>query len=665
MSESPLLATDQTSASPPESAPGAADSHREQEKATPSHLAELWRMHHLVFWTTLGGVFILSGWLTHAAGAPHWGHALYALGYLAGGWMAAKESFDGLREYRLDVNVLMTLAAIGAAVIGRWAEGGTLIFLFSLSNTLEHYALERTKSAVRALMDLRPAEARLQTDSGTKQVPVEELDIGNLILIKPGEKIPADGLITAGRTTIDRSTFTGESIPVERDVRDEVLAGTLNLSGQITVRVTKLAADTALAAIIHRVEQAQSGRVPTNSFVQWFGQRYTIGVLGGAALFAILPPLVFDIGWRANFYRSLTLLVVASPCALIISTPAAVLSAIGRAARRGVLFKGGSHLLAIGTVKAIAFDKTGTLTQGRAAVTDIHPLNGAGQQELLALAAAVEAASTHPLAHGIVTAACKGSIAIPPVDGATTIPGLGATAIVSLKGSPRRILVGNRRLFLTEGFKIDDVTEEAMQRLEREGKTTVLVGSDRILGVIALEDPPRPLAAQITQQLHEAGARAISMLTGDHRRVAAAMAERLGIDDVRAELLPEEKADAVLELMKKHQRVAVVGDGVNDAPALACATIGIAMGGAKNDVVLETADVVLMSDDLSRLPFAMRLSQRTHLTIIQNLTFALIVIALLLVGTFYGKIPLPLAVVGHEGSTLLVVLNSLRLLWFR
>jgi Cd2+/Zn2+-exporting ATPase len=579
--------------------------------------------------------------------------------------MAAQESFDGLRAYRLDVNVLMTLAAIGAAMIGRWAEGGTLIFLFSLSNTLEHYALERTKSAVRALMDLRPAEARLQIASGTKQVPVEILNVGDLILIKPGEKIPADGQITAGRTTVDRSTFTGESIPVECDVRDEVLAGSLNLSGQITVRVSKRAADTALAAIIHRVEQAQSGRVPTNTFVQWFGQRYTIGVLAGAALFAIVPPLLFDGAWRASSYRSLTLLVVASPCALIISTPAAVLSAIGRAARRGVLFKGGSHLLAIGTVKAIAFDKTGTLTQGRATVTDIHPLNGAGQQDLLALAAAVEAASTHPLAQGIVSTALKKDISIPAVENATTIPGLGASGNVTFKGSSQRILVGNRRMFTAEGFTIDGVVEEAMQRLEEEGKTAVLVGSDRILGVIALEDPPRPLATEISQRLHEVGAHSISMLTGDHRRVAVAMAQRLGIDNVRAELLPEEKADAVMELMREHRRVAVVGDGVNDAPALASATIGIAMGGAKNDVVLETADVVLMSDDLSRLPFAMRLSQRTRRTIVQNLTFALIVIALLLVGTFYGKIPLPLAVVGHEGSTLLVVLNSLRLLWFR
>lgn len=623
-----------------------------------------WQRHHLVFWTSLGGLLILSGWIIEAQGSALVGHILFGLGYLAGGWMAAKESFDGLREYRLDVNVLMTLAAIGAAIIGRWAEGGTLIFLFSLSNTLEHYALERTKDAVRALMDLRPAEARLLIPDGTRSVPVEELNVGDEILIKPGEKIPADGIIIDGFTTLDRSTFTGESMPVECGESDHVLAGALNLTGQVTVRVTKRAADTALAAIIHRVEQAQSGRVPTNSFVAWFGQRYTIGVLAGAFVLAILPPLFGSSDWRSAFYRSLTLLVVASPCALIISTPAAVLSAIGRAARKGILFKSGSYLLGLGSVKAVAFDKTGTLTQARAVVTDVIPLNGTASGVLVSLAASIETGSTHPLAQAIVSEAHRRRLSVPQVEDATTVPGQGARGVVHLNGTAARVLVGSRRLLATHDLTPTAEAEQILQRFENEGKTAILIGSDRILGIIALEDPPRHSADGITRELHKVGIKSVGILTGDNQRVAIAMARRLGIDQVQAELLPEQKADAITRLLADHQSVAVVGDGVNDAPALASASIGIAMGGAKNDVVLETADVVLMGDDLSRLPYGIRLSQATRRIIAQNLTFSLIVIGFLLAGTFAGEIPLTAGVVGHEGSTLLVVLNSLRLLWF-
>lgn len=629
-----------------------------------SRMAKLWSKHHLVFWTALGGLLILSGWFVESRGNSTVGHVLFALGYLSGGWMAAKESFDGLRRYRLDVNVLMTLAAIGAAIIGRWAEGGTLIFLFSLSNTLEHYALERTKDAVRSLMDLRPAEARLIVPGGTQSVRVESLKVGDEILIKPGEKIAADGMIVDGRTSVDRSSFTGESIPVECGEADEVLAGTLNLTGQITVRVSKEAADTALAGIIHRVEQAQSGRVPTNSFVEWFGQRYTIGVLIGATLLAVLPPLLFAAGWKFSFYRSLTLLVVASPCALIISTPAAVLSAIGRAARRGILFKGGAHLLSLGTVKAVAFDKTGTLTQARACVTDVIPLNGVSGEALLTMAASVESGSTHPLAQAIVTEATRRGLMIPEVDDATTVAGHGATGVVHWDGKLERVLVGNRRLLGSERLEVNDTVDGTLRQLEASGKTAVLVGTDRVIGIIGLEDPPRPSATTVAKQLHAAGVESVGILTGDNHRVADAMALRLGIDDVEAELLPEQKADAVAKLMKKHRSVAVVGDGVNDAPALASATIGIAMGGAKNDVVLETADVVLMGDDLSRLAYGIRLSKATRRIIVQNLVFALTVIAILLTGAFLGEIPLTIGVIGHEGSTLLVVMNSLRLLWF-
>ena len=618
------------------------------------------KQHHLIIWTALAGVLIASGWIVESTGHELAGHVLYLLGYISGGWLAAKESFDGLREYRFDVNLLMTLAAIGAAILGRWAEGATLIFLFSLSNTLEHYALERTKNAVRALMNVRPSEARVLREGTPIKVAVEDLQIDDLVIVKPGEKIPTDGIITEGHTSVDASTFTGESVPVERGPSDDVLTGTMNQSGQITVRVTKRAADTALAAIIHRVEQAQSGRTPTHHFVRWFGQRYTIGILVGATLVAVLPPLAFGVDWATMFYKALTLLVVSSPCALIISTPAAVLSSIGRAATRGVLFKSGASLLDLGHVRAVAFDKTGTLTQGRAMLTDVVSLNGAGEHDLLAMAAAVETGSTHPFAEAIINAAHQREITYEAALEATTHPGRGATGVLA---DQRRVIVGNRGLFEREEITIDDLAEQTMTAFEAEAKTAVLVGTDRVLGVLAITDPPREAAAQTVADLRAQGIASVSMLTGDNRRVADTIAARLGIDTVKAELLPDQKADAVDDLMSTHKRVATVGDGINDAPALASSTVGIAMGGAGNDVVLESADVVLMADDLARLPFAIHLAKRTNRIIKQNLTFALTVIAILLVGTFFGKIRLPIGVVGHEGSTLLVVLNSLRLLW--
>ncbi|MBI3872022.1 MAG: heavy metal translocating P-type ATPase [candidate division Zixibacteria bacterium] len=418
---------------------------------------------------------------------------------------------------------------------------------------------------------------------------------------------------------------------------------------------------------LRRVEQAQSGRVPTNTFVAWFGQRYTIGVLAGATLAVVIPPTLMQIDWSSSFYRSLTLLVVASPCALIISTPAAVLSALGRAARRGVLFKGGSHLITLGKIRAIAFDKTGTLTEGKATVTDIDPIDGANVSEILSLAAAVEAGSTHPLAQAVVDAAHRRNLSLPAVKDSTTHAGLGVSGVAQdgSSGPSRRILVGSRRLFAERQIDVPNRADEILKGFEEQGKTAVLVGTDRVLGVIAIADPPRRTAKAALRDLRQIGARSIGILTGDNQRVAQAMARQLGIDDVQAGLLPEEKADAVAALRRAHGTVAVVGDGINDAPALATASVGIAMGGAKNDVVLETADVVLMSDDLSCLPYAVRLAKRTNRTIVENLTFALVVIALLLVGTFLGRIPLPVGVIGHEGSTLLVVLNSLRLLWYK
>jgi Cd2+/Zn2+-exporting ATPase len=632
-----------------------------------------WERHQLSVYTLICLVLLISGWLAERMGAAPWlALTLFGGAYLAGGGVAALNGLRSLRQGTIDVDFLMVAAAVGAATIGEWVEGGTLLFLFSLSNALQQYALDRTRQAIRALMDLRPATARLQrpaADGAAPQVvevPVEQLVVGDRIEVRPGERLPADGEVVAGQSAVDQSPITGESIPVPRGPGDPVFAGSINGGGALTVRVTHRAADSTLARIILLVEEAQSERAPTQKRLDAFEQKYAAGVVSMAALTALAPPLFFGWNWPDAFYKAMTLLVVASPCALVISTPASILSAIAAGARQGVLFKGGAHIESLGRVRVVAFDKTGTLTVGRPRVTDVLPHSGPGAQaisadELLALAAAVESRSEHPLARAIVTAAQYQGLAVAAADGLQAVPGKGVTA--SVNGVCLHI--GTLDHLREQGVSLPESEADLVVQLEAQGKTVVFAGSDRLLGAIAVADTVRPEAAQAVAALKSLGIQKVVMLTGDNRRAAQAIGAAAGVDEVRAELLPEEKVAAVKALLAEHGAVAMVGDGVNDAPALATATVGIAMGAGGTDVALETADVVLMASDLAKLPYALGLGRRAMTVVRQNLTFALAVIVTLIASALLNLVSLPLGVIGHEGSTVIVVLNGLRLLGYR
>ncbi|MGH2550582.1 MAG: heavy metal translocating P-type ATPase, partial [Thermomicrobiales bacterium] len=539
-----------------------------------------------------------------------------------------------------------------------WGEGAVLLALFSTSNALEHAALERTRRAVRSLMDLSPETATVIRSDRESTVHVRELELGDRVLVRPGERVAVDGVVVDGVSTIDQAAITGESVPVTKKRGDTVFAATINQQGALTVEVTRLAQESTLAKIIAFVEQAREEKSKTQRFTDAFEGKYAIGVIAASAI-------VFLMGWLGlgneighSFYRAMTLLVVASPCALVISTPASTLSALANAARNGILFKGGNHLEAAGTITTIAFDKTGTLTTGQQQVTDIVSVDGIwSERELLTIAAGAERLSEHHLAEAIVNAARDREIALPTPTEFTAVAGKGIVATIN----GRRTFVGNNALIADEGVELGPAGEIA-QSLRRQGKTAVLVGDDTgIHGVIAVADALRPEAKAAIDGLRQAGVQRIVMLTGDNEHVARAIADQLGIDDVRADLLPEQKLTTIRDLMNDGP-VAMIGDGVNDAPALATATLGVAMGGAGTDVALETADVVLMSDDLRKLPYALRLSRRARRTIVQNLTFSLSVIVVLVISALVVGIPLPLGVVGHEGSTILVVCNGLRLL---
>jgi Cd2+/Zn2+-exporting ATPase len=587
------------------------------------------------------------------------------------------------------VDLLMVLAALGAAVLGAPFEGAMLLFLFSLSNVLQDYALGRTRGAIQALMKLRPDQALVKVGQDAILRPIESLRIGDHVLVRPGERMPLDGVVVEGEGTVDESTLTGESMPVAKKAGAPVFAGTINQSGSLEVRVTKLAHESTIARLIKLVEEAQSEKAPTERFLDKFEQIYAMGVIGLTLLLAGVPPLIFDVPFADAAYRAITVMVVASPCALVISTPAAILSAIANGARRGILFKGGAHLEEAARLEVIAFDKTGTLTMGKPAVTDVTiiPLTALAHaaasravrrdQEniLLALAAAVESKSEHPLARAIVETARHRGLTIPSATNFASTPGQGVRAHVAFMGG-MDIAVGSLRYF--DGVRLHGLERAMceMERLQYEGKTAVLVAKLRantsspqavVLGVIAIADVLRPSAPQVVERLHRLGIRRVVMLTGDNERVARAVARQAGVDEYYADLLPQDKVTLIKRLSRAGDRprhVAMVGDGVNDAPALASASLGIAMGAAGTDVALETADVVLMSDDLRQIAYAIALSRQTRRVIIQNLIFAIAVIAVLVAVALGLQLPLPLGVVGHEGSTVIVVLNGLRLLFF-
>ena len=584
--------------------------------------------------------------------------AFFVLAYLSGGYYSTRNAIAALRERTVDVNLLMVTAAVGAATIDYWQEGAVLMFLFSLSNTLESFAMARTRRAITQLMTLSPEDARVRRNGEEVRVPVAELRVGEVVIVGPTERIPIDGEVLAGRSGVDESPITGESIPVGKGPGDGVYAGSLNQQGVLEIRMSRPASESTLARVIRLVEEAQSQKAEAQHLTEWIGRYYTAVVLGGASLFILIPPLFLGWPFVLTFYRAMTLLVVASPCALVISIPAAVLSAIAGGARDGILFKGGVTLEQTAAVRVVAFDKTGTLTEGKPRVTDVLALDQEDGAAVLGLAAAVEVRSEHHLGKAVVEAAGERGLPVVPAEEIETFPGRGICGVVQ----GRRVWVGNQGLMRETGVGFDGVVLSRIQALESQGKTVVVVGAERPLGLIAVADTVRPAARRVVEELRRQGITHLVMLTGDNARVANAVAAEIGISEWRAGLLPEQKVAAVRELVATRGPVAMVGDGVNDAPALAAATVGVTMGGAATDVALETADVVLMADDLTKLPRALELSRRCRRVVLQNLGFAGLVILGLVTSTLIGWMTLPVGVVGHEGSTLLVVLNGLRLL---
>lgn len=583
----------------------------------------------------------------------------FVIAYLMGGTLATRDAINDLLTRHVNVDLLMVLAALGAAVLGQWLEGAILLSLFSTSNALEHYSMNRTRNAVQALMDLTPPTARIDRDGNYDMVDISEIHIGDIVMIQPGERIPVDGTIIEGQSAVDQSAITGESIPVDHAPGDGVFAGTINGNGSLRVMVDKLSTDSTLARIVKLVSNAQDDQSDLQEFAEGFEGKYAVFVILLSALVTVVP-MFLGVDRDDAFYRGMTLLVVMSPCALVISTPAATLSALANSARKGILVKGGRAMDALGSVDTVAFDKTGTLTIGEPRLTDIVTLNGTNATMILTLTAAAEQLSEHPIGNAVVHAARRDKVALPPARNLEAVPGHGIIASVD----DARVVIGNRRLMEREGFAVSDVALDHQHRLSDEGKSTMFVATGNgVIGVLAVADVLRPHVAETIQQLRAAGVKRTVMLTGDNERVAKAIARQIGLDDVHADLLPEDKLK-VIQQLRKDGKVAMLGDGVNDAPALATADVGVAMGGAGTDAALETADVVLMSDDLTRVSYAIGLSRKMRGIIRVNLTFSIGVIAVLAMANLLVGIPLPLGVVGHEGSTVLVILNGLRLLGY-
>jgi Cd2+/Zn2+-exporting ATPase len=624
-------------------------------------------------------LFMLLGGFGAALGLPAaWAPWFFLGAYLTGGWHGTIHGVRSLLRGTVDVDLLMILAALGAAYVHHAFEGAMLLFLFSLSHALQEMAIEKSRSAITALMKLRPDVALCKRGAETALVGINQLVVGDIVLLRPGESIPVDGVVTEGASTVNQASITGESLPVDKKPGDPLFAGTLNEHGGLEMRATKLASESTLAKLVELVEQAQGQKAATQRFLERAEQYYALGVILFTAALIAVPFYLLHHPFQSTFYRAMTVMVVASPCALVISTPASILSAIGAAARRGVLFKGGVYLERAAAVEIVAFDKTGTLTAGRPVVTDIQIIAQAAQsaadlscrqEELLWLAAAIEARSEHPIARAIVAEAKRRFMPVERCLKFQSVAGHGVSAEVC----GRRIAVGNLKYF--DGYESPERTalEEQMNAMQDAGKTGMLVGeilgeiehaTVRYLGFIAVADQVRPEAPLIVQRLRDLGVKRVVMITGDGPRVAAAVAAKCGIEEVHADLLPQDKV-RVIQKLKEAGRTAMVGDGVNDAPALATADVGIAMGAAGTDVAMETADIVMMSDALEGIPYTLALSRRTRRVVYQNLTFALAVIVVLIISALGFQLPLPLGVVGHEGSTVLVCLNGLRLLGFK
>lgn len=613
---------------------------------------------HVLSSNSLGAALRL--FVDHASQATPWPEiAAYVAAALLGARFVAVEAWYAARNLRPDMNLLMVVAVLGAMLIGEWFEAATVAFLFALSLALESWSVGRARRAIATLLDLAPPTARLLGRDGVEtEVPVAEIRPGDRFLIRGGERLALDGRVVAGASAVNQAPITGESVPVEKQAGSEVYAGTINGDGTLTVEATRPVDDTALARIIRMVEEAHARRAPSEQWVERFAKVYTPAVMALALLIFLVPPLAFGLGWETWFYRALVLLVIGCPCALVISTPVSIVAALASAARAGVLVKGGAFIELPARLQAIAMDKTGTITGGEPQIVNVIPLSEHTEAELLARAAALEARSTHPLARAIVRYAESKGAPPEPAEDVQVLKGKGLTG--TFKGAP--FWLGSHRYVVERGQSTAETTRQA-EALESDGKTVIVIGNGRhVCGLIAVADTVRPQAREIVSELHDAGIRHVIMLTGDNRITAEAIGREVGMDEVHAELLPEDKLRKIEELVRQYGTVAMVGDGVNDAPALARANLGIAMGAIGSDAAIETADVALMTDDISRLPWLIHHARRTLAVIRQNIGFALGVKAVFFALTFAGMATLWGAIAADVGASLLVVFNALRLL---
>ncbi|MGB8701573.1 MAG: heavy metal translocating P-type ATPase [Thermosynechococcaceae cyanobacterium] len=630
----------------------------------PSRLSQLAKAHSEAFAALLCGCLLLLGWIALHLGWMGLALLILPVAYVAGGYESARDGLTTLfKEKELDVDLLMIVAALGAAGLGLWrreyyliVDGAALILIFAISGALENYAMQRTERSIRSLMSLTSDTAQVLRDGREASVPIDQLELGDRIAVKPGELIPTDGLILEGFSTLNQAAITGESVPVEKTVGDEVFAGTLNGNGALKLKVHQPPESSLLRRVIRLVEQAQTEAPPSQQFIERFERGYARVIVAVGLLLAVLPPFMLHWSWETTIYRALIFLVVASPCALMAAIMPTLLSGIANGARQGILFKNGAQLETIGKVRAIAFDKTGTLTTGQLQVCQVIPAAGCSESQVLQVAAALESGSEHPIGAAIVQAA----------------QALDWSRATAVQASPGRGIAGrwrDRAVFAGTADFVKSIAAlpiELIQRadlLEQDGKTVVWIAqAQQVVGVIAIADQVRAEAAWAIAQLKKLGIEQIVMLTGDNQRTAHSIAQASGVDRVYAELLPEDKLHIIRQLQTQYKTVAMVGDGINDAPALAQASVGIAMGVAGSDVALETADIVLMADRLEKIAVAIQLGRRSHRVVQQNIGFAIGFIVLLIAVNFAGNITLPIGVVGHEGSTVLVTLSGLRLL---
>jgi Zn2+/Cd2+-exporting ATPase len=611
---------------------------------------------------TLSGAALVVGAAVQVAGIDRRLAMLaLALAIASGAVTVLPRAWRAARALSLDINVLMTVAVTGAILIGEWVEGATVVFLFALAQLLETRSMDRARRAIRTLMDLAPADVTVRRHGHEHRVPVDRVEIGEVIVVRPGEKIALDGEVVAGESDVNQAPVTGESMPVLRQPGDQVFAGSINGHAALQVRVTHLGRDSTIARIIHLVERAQAQRAPAQAFVDRFARYYTPAVLVMAALVATVPPVALAQPFDAWIYRALVLLVISCPCALVISTPVSIVSALAAAAREGVLVKGGVHLERVGSIRCIAFDKTGTLTNGRPEVHEVVPVGGISGRDVLSLAASVESHSEHPIGHAIVRHARERGVELTVPDRFHALPGRGAEA--SVDGAV--LLLGSHRLFEERGL-CNDAVHDRLEALAARGQTAVLLaaGGD-IVGVIGVADQLRAGVGGAVERLRAAGIEHIVMLTGDHEATARAIAREAGITELRAGLLPEDKVTAVQELRRQYGGILMVGDGVNDAPALAASDVGVAMGAAGSHAALETADVALMADDLGKVPFLVRLSRATVRNIKTNIAFSLALKVAFLALAVAGTATLWMAVLADMGASMVVIANGLRLLKVR